>query len=95
MRFVEALLFLRVVHGWLSIWGELASAMLAVQLEQASSPASYRGVPPRVPAGGETPPALAGEDACGTKPTGRFRGGSTAAHVPTRCLLPNYFRRRF
>ncbi|NBV24591.1 MAG: hypothetical protein EBS05_22055, partial [Proteobacteria bacterium] len=36
------------------------------------SPASYRGVPPRVPAGGETPPELAGEDACGTKPTGRF-----------------------
>ncbi|NBV21801.1 MAG: hypothetical protein EBS05_07755, partial [Proteobacteria bacterium] len=35
----------------------------AYHVPQASSPASYRGVPPRVPAGGETPPELAGEDA--------------------------------
>jgi len=36
------------------------------QVPQASPPASYRGVPPRVGARGEPPLELAGEDACGT-----------------------------
>ncbi len=37
------------------------------RVPQASPPASSRGVSPRVPTGGETPPELAGGDACGTK----------------------------
>ena len=35
------------------------------------SPASSRGVSPRVGTGGETPPELAGEDACATPPLAR------------------------
>ncbi len=34
------------------------------------SPASSRGVSPRVGMGGETPPELAGEDACGAPALG-------------------------
>ncbi len=42
---------------------------LCHQVPPASSPASSRGVSPRVDTGGETPPELAGGDACGTRDT--------------------------
>ena len=51
----------------------------------ASSPASSRGVSPRVPAGGGTPPELAGEDAGGTSAR-PFR-----ASLRGRGLLENRF----
>ena len=48
------------------------------------SPASSRGVSPRVGTGGETPLELAGEDACGTPRSARpltDHGTGTLAHA--------------
>ncbi len=67
----------------------LTSAATPREVPQVSSPASSRGVSPRVGTGGETPPELAGEDACGTKspPFPRIEALSFSLCLPVLLLV--------